>query len=306
MTKRISTFGGSSISAASHTSVMSGPSSSSVRATSEGAQVAAPGNLVRLGHQTLAAARATFTNTLDFVVPPSCPICRQLVQMDGGLCGACWRQVPWIDGPVCNRLGLPLAYDLGPGAVSAEALANPPEFDRLRAVCTHDGVAPQLVHALKFANQRHLADALGAMMARAGRALLGEPNTILVPVPLHPLRQLQRRYNQSALLARAISAITGAPVVHNGVRRIKSTRQQLALSRGDRLRNVRGAFKLTGRGEAALADKHVVLIDDVHTTGATLDALTQTLTSQNAVARPKQVDALVFSTTVVQDGNSTI
>jgi ComF family protein len=285
---------------------MSHPSSQSVHTTGEGTPVAAPGVFARLGHQALAAARATFTNTLDFVVPPSCPICRQLVQMDGGLCGTCWRQVPWIDGPVCNRLGLPLAYDLGPGAVSAEALANPPEFDRMRAVCTHEGVAPQLVHALKFANQRHLADALGAMMARAGRALLGEPNTVLVPVPLHPLRQLQRRYNQSALLARAISTITGAPVVHNSVRRIKRTRQQLALSRGDRLRNVRGAFKLTGKGEVALAGKHVVLIDDVHTTGATLDALALTLTSQAAVARPKQVDALVFSTTVVQDGNSTI
>jgi ComF family protein len=285
---------------------MSRPSSQSVHSTGEGASIAGSGVLARLGHQALTAARATFTNTLDFVVPPSCPICRQLVQMDGGLCGTCWRQVPWIDGPVCNRLGLPLAYDLGPGAVSAEALANPPEFDRMRAVCTHEGVAPQLVHALKFANQRHLADALGAMMARAGRALLGEPNTVLVPVPLHPLRQLQRRYNQSALLARAISTITGAPVVHNSVRRIKRTRQQLALSRGDRLRNVRGAFKLTGKGEAALAGKHVVLIDDVHTTGATLDALALTLTSQAAVARPKQVDALVFSTTVVQDGNSTI
>lgn len=306
MAKRISAFGGSSVSAASHTSLMSHPSCQSVHPNGEGTPVAAPGVFARLGHQALAAARATFTNTLDFVVPPSCPICRQLVQMDGGLCGTCWRQVPWIDGPVCNRLGLPLAYDLGPGAVSAEALANPPEFDRMRAVCTHEGVAPQLVHALKFANQRHLADALGAMMARAGRALLGEPNTVLVPVPLHPLRQLQRRYNQSALLARAISTITGAPVVHNSVRRIKRTRQQLALSRGDRLRNVRGAFKLTGKGEAALAGKHVVLIDDVHTTGATLDALALTLTSQAAVARPKQVDALVFSTTVVQDGNSTI
>jgi ComF family protein len=306
MTKRISAFGGPSVSAASHASSMSNSCSPSVQPTAEDVPIAAPGVLARLGHQAVAVARATFTNTLDFVVPPSCPICRQLVQMDGGLCGTCWRQVPWIDGPVCNRLGLPLAYDLGPGAVSAEALANPPEFDRMRAVCTHDGVAPQLVHALKFANQRHLADALGAMMARAGRALLGEPDTVLVPVPLHPLRQLQRRYNQSALLARAISTITGAPVVHNGVRRIKRTRQQLALSRGDRLRNVRGAFKLASSGEMAFADKHVVLIDDVHTTGATLDALTQTLTSQASVTRPRQVDALVFSTTVVQDGNSTI
>ncbi|MFK7792626.1 MAG: ComF family protein, partial [Devosiaceae bacterium] len=239
-------------------------------------------------------------------VPPTCPTCRTLVQDDGGLCGSCWRQVPWIETPVCNRLGLPLAYDLGPGAVSAEALANPPEFDRLRAACTYDGIAPRLVHALKFADQRHLADALGAMMARAGRALLHEPDTVLVPVPLHPLRQLQRRYNQSALLARAIGALTGVPVVYDGVKRVKRTRQQLPLSRGDRLRNVRGAFKVTSAGEAALAGKNVVLVDDVHTTGATLNALAQAVATESGRARPSQVDALVFSTAVVQPGSRTI
>lgn len=252
------------------------------------------------------AARTTFINTLDFVVPPACPICRTVVQTDGGLCGSCWRQVPWIEDPVCNRLGLPLAYDLGPGAVSAEALANPPEFNRLRAACTYEGVAPRLVHALKFSDQRHLADALGAMMARAGRALLHEADTVLVPVPLHPWRQLKRRYNQSALLARAIGAITGAPVVYDAVKRVKRTKQQLDLSRGDRLRNVRGAFSITAKGQAALAGKSVVLVDDVHTTGATLNALAQTLRSTQSLGRPREVDALVFSTTVVQNGVGTI
>ncbi len=244
--------------------------------------------------------------TLDFFVPPTCPLCQSVLQDDGGLCGSCWRQVPWIDGPVCNRLGTPLSYDLGPGAVSAEALANPPEFDRLRAVCTHDGVAPHLVHALKFSGRRHLAHSLGAMMARAGRGLLGQSDVVLVPVPLHPLRQVQRRYNQSALLAGVVGAISGAPVVTNAVKRVRMTRQQTALSRGDRLRNVRGAFKMTSAGEAALAGKRVVLVDDVHTTGATLNTLTQALTGCRAAMRPTQVDALVFSTAVVPSGSATI
>ncbi|XHC42841.1 ComF family protein [Ahrensia marina] len=291
MTKRLSALSGPPANAASHTDLPNTPSQ---------------GFLTQLALRVLHASRATFTNTLDFVVPPSCPLCRTMVQMDGGLCGSCWRQVPWIEAPVCNRLGLPLAYDLGPGAVSAEALANPPEFDRLRAVCTHDGVAPRLVHALKFSGQRHLAESLGAMMARAGRALLLEADTVLVPVPLHPWRQLHRRYNQSALLARAIGATTGAPVLYDGVKRVKRTRQQLSLSRGDRLRNVRGAFKLTPKARAALAEKRVVMVDDVHTTGATLNALALTLRSQDSSMRPKHVDALVFSTAVVQESISTI
>jgi len=262
--------------------------------------------LGRFANQLVHAARTGLSSAVDFVVPPSCPICRAIVQGDGGLCGTCWRQMPWIDGPVCNRLGLPLAYDLGPGAVSAEALANPPEFDRLRAVCTYDGVAPRLIHALKFSNQRHLSGSMGAMMARAGKAVLQDHDTVLVPVPLHAFRQLQRRYNQSALLAQAISDLTGLSVAHDAVRRVKRTRQQRALSRGDRLRNLRGAFRVTARGEAALVGKHVVLIDDVHTTGATLNALAQTLRSQGHGLRPRQVDALVFATAVVQEGGHTI
>jgi ComF family protein len=270
------------------------------------ALAARPFWLRRFADQIANMARTGLSGTVDFVVPPSCPICRAVVQVDGGLCGACWRQVPWIDAPVCNRLGLPLAYDLGPGAVSAEALASPPEFDRLRAVCTYDGVAPRLVHALKFSNQRHLADSMGAMMARAGQVLLQDADTVLVPVPLHPFRQVHRRYNQAALLARAIGDLTGVPVVHDGVRRVKRTRQQRALSRGDRLRNLRGAFRLTAHGEAALAGKHVVLIDDVHTTGATLNALTHALRAPGHGMRPLQVDALVFATAVVQERTRTI
>lgn len=251
-----------------------------------------------LGRQMLDGVRSGLTGLLDFVVPPSCPVCRAMIHTDGGLCATCWKKVPWIEDPVCNRLGLPLAYDLGPGAVSAEALANPPEFDRLRAACAYDGVAPRLIHALKFGNQRYLADALGAMMARAGRVLLGEDKVVLVPVPLHPLRRLQRRYNQSALLAGAIGALTGVPVVYDAVRRVKRTRQQVALSRGERLRNLQGAFTVTARGQAVLAGRSIVLVDDVHTTGATLNALAHTIASMPGSVRVRRVDALVFSLSI--------
>lgn len=249
----------------------------------------------------LKAARAALNRLVDFAIPPICPTCETMMQSDGGLCGACWRMVPWIEEPVCDRLGLPLSYDLGPGAVSAEALACPPAFDRLRAVCAYEGVAPQLVHALKFNQQRHLARSLGAMMARAGRKLLSEPDTILVPVPLHPFRQIGRRYNQSGLLAEAIASATGGIANHRAVRRVKRTKQQAALSRGDRLRNVDGAFAVGKEGEASLANKRVVLIDDVHTTGATLNALAQTLKRLPPLSRPQSVDALVFATTVLPD-----
>lgn len=272
-----------------------GLSSASAKAVSKG-----------LLRQAQLGFRSVLGRTLDFVVPPSCPICRTVVQDDGGLCGSCWRQVPWIEDPVCDRLGLPLAYDLGPGAVSAEALANPPQFDRLRAACTYEGVAPRLVHALKFSDQRQLAESIGAMMARAGRHLMTEKDVVLLPVPLHPLRRMQRRYNQSALLARAIGSITGIPVLYNAAKRVKRTRQQISLSRGERMRNLQGAFVVTAQGQSALAGKRVVLVDDVHTTGATLNALTQVIQNLPGPVRTQGVDALVFSTAIVPGTADTI
>ncbi|MEM1289011.1 MAG: ComF family protein [Pseudomonadota bacterium] len=252
------------------------------------------------------ASGSVWRFALDFAVPHTCPSCGSLQQTEGGLCGPCWQRVPWIEDPVCDRLGLPLAYDLGPGAVSAEALANPPQFDRLRSVCVHDGVAPKLVHALKFNGQRHLALALGAMMARAGRAVLSKDNTVLVPVPLHTIRRVRRRYNQAGLLAEAISRASSVQVTHTAVRRKRMTRQQVHLSRGERIRNVRDAFEVTPRGKAELAGRHVVLVDDVHTTGATLNALAWALKSQPAGSTPAAVDALVFTTTLSPEHTDTI
>ncbi|MEM6712658.1 MAG: ComF family protein [Pseudomonadota bacterium] len=257
-------------------------------------------------HRHGSVFRSFLSRTLDLLVPPTCPVCQTVVQNDGGLCATCWRDLHWIEEPVCNRLGSPLAYDLGPGAVSAEALANPPEFNRLRAACTYDGVAPRLVHALKHGRQRHLADSLGAMMARAGRVLLEDKHAVLVPVPLHPMRQMQRRYNQSALLARAVGDLTGIEVVYDAVKRVKRTRDQKALSRGDRMRNMESAFKITDKGRALLADRAVVLVDDVHTTGATLNALSETIRSLPGAVRARDVDALVFSTTIVLPAGASI
>ena len=238
-----------------------------------------------------------FGKLVNALLPPTCPSCKTIVQDQGGLCAACWKLLHWIEEPVCARLGIPLSYDLGPGAVSAEALADPPEFDRLRSVVTYDGTAPSLIEALKFRDQTHIAQTMGAMMARAGRSLLGS-DAVLAPVPLHPVRQMRRRYNQAALLANAVGDATGLPVVHDGLKRIKSTKQQLGLSRGERLRNVDGAFAVTPKGSAAFAGKRVVLVDDVATTGATLNALSRALHQLPTPGKPLGIDALTFAKVV--------
>jgi hypothetical protein len=117
--------------------------------------------------------RAALGLVLDTALPPLCAACRQPLGGSGGLCAACWSKVSFIAPPYCERLGIPFAYDPGPGILSMEAIADPPAYGRARAAVRFDDVARDLVHALKYGDRLDLAATLGGWMARAGRELLG-------------------------------------------------------------------------------------------------------------------------------------
>ena len=134
---------------------------------------------------------------------------------------------------------------------------------------------------------------MGRWMARAGRELLADADA-LVPVPLHWRRRWARRYNQSAVLSRAISAICGVPIAHGGLKRIRATPQQVGRSRTERADNVQGAFLVPPDHKVEVAGRRLVLVDDVLTSGATVDACTRALLRAGAA----QVDVLVFARVV--------
>src|SRR5215471_19065339 len=144
---------------------------------------------------------------LDVALPTFCIACREPVDGEG-VCAACWGQLSFIEPPCCPRLGIPFVYDPGPELLSMEAIANPPAYQRARAAVRYDEVARTLVHALKYQDRTDLAPAMGRWMARAGEELLADAD-MLIPVPLHWRRGFGRRYNQSALLARAIARQSG-------------------------------------------------------------------------------------------------
>jgi len=203
----------------------------------------------------------------------------------------------WIERPYCEQLGIPFAYDLGPGALSAEAIAAPAPFQRCRAVCAFDDVARKLVHGLKYHDRLELAAWMGRWMARAGAELLAEAD-LIVPVPLHRRRLWRRRFNQSAVLAGPIAAAAGKPVAPHVLARIRATRQQVGLSAAERDENVRGAFRIAPDKRAAIAGRRVLLVDDVYTTGATINAATRAIVRAGAAA----VDVLVFARVVRSTG----
>lgn len=243
--------------------------------------------------RALAAAATAVRALVDLALPPQCLACRAPVAAIGTLCPACWSRLRLIERPYCERLGIPFAYDLGPGALSAEAIAEPPPFDRCRAAAVYDDVARRLVHGLKYRDRLELARWMAGWMARAGAGVLAAAD-VVVPVPLHRRRLWWRRYNQSALLAHALAVAAGKPVASHALRRIRPTAQQVGLSAGERDRNVRGAFRVDGEGRSTIAGRRVLLVDDVYTTGATVRACTRALLRGGAVA----VDVLVFARVV--------
>ena len=213
---------------------------------------------------------------VDFVYPPVCPGCGVLLGRHRGICARCWSAVRFIERPYCEVLGLPFSHDLGAGFLSAEAIADPPPFDRLRSVALHDDLARQLVHGLKYRDRTDLAPMMAGWTVRASEGAV-EKADIVLAVPLHASRLVWRKFNQAAELARAIASETGKPFLPLALRRTRRTRHQVGLGARQREDNVRGAFTVTDAGKTALFGRRVVLVDDVYTTGATVSAATRAL-----------------------------
>lgn len=212
----------------------------------------------------------------DLVMPPACLVCREPIGAHDALCARCWRGIDFIRPPLCDRLGMPLPFDTGGVTVSAAATADPPPYDRARAVAAHDGAIRTLVHALKFHDRHDVRRRLGKWLVEAGRELVADAE-IVVPVPLSRRRLLVRRFNQAAILAHEVARLAGLGYEPQLLERTRATPSQVGLSRGQRRRNVAGAFAVPPRLAGRAAGRNILLIDDVITTGSTVGACARAL-----------------------------
>jgi len=243
--------------------------------------VAFPGSAVRR------AARAL----LDLLLPPRCLSCGEEISATHALCPACWRKLTFLGEPCCACCGLPFAHDLGSGALCGACTRAPPAYDRARSTLRYDEGSRRLVLSFKHGDRLHGAPAFGDWMRRAGAGMLADAD-LLVPVPLHWTRLLRRRYNQAALLAYAIRGAGGPPVAPDALRRRRRTASQGNFGADGRRRNVRHAFDL--KPGISVRGLKIVLVDDVLTTGATVEECARVLKRGGAL----RVDVITLARTL--------
>ena len=216
---------------------------------------------------------AVLDAVLAVVLAPSCAVCEELLERPTGgpVCPRCWGSILPLTPPLCGRCGDPLSAWRSPeGALCPRCRRSRPQVDRARAIGEYDGALRAIIHAVKYEGRRSLAVRLaGLMRTRCGDLIAGADG--VVPVPLHQSRRRERGFNQAHDLARHL----GLPVC-NALQRVRPTPTQTGLPAAQRHRNVRNAFAVTRAGRD-LSGATIILVDDVRTTGATLEACARTL-----------------------------
>jgi len=214
--------------------------------------------------------------TLDLVLPPQCLSCQAPVIEPGHLCGKCWAEVDFLDGPSCNTCGLPFETPELDGALCGSCSRDAPAYERARAVMRYNDASKGLILRLKHADRHEGVGAFGNWLGRAGADFLSEID-IVTAVPLHRLRLLSRLYNQAAMLALALGEGTGIPTDPMILERVRRTPSQGGLTSRRRRHNVAGAFRIRPGYESRIKGRSVLVVDDVMTTGATVEACARTL-----------------------------
>lgn len=247
--------------------------------------------------QNLARLSGRVSRTvLDAVLPPRCLKCGDILAAGQGLCPDCWRKLTWLGAPCCACCGQPFPFDAGAGSLCGACLQKRPAYDQARAVFRYDEESRDLIIGLKHADRTESVPALAGWMVRVGAALLDSAD-LIVPVPLHWSRLATRRFNQAALLAQAIGRVAERPVLPQALNRRRATRSQGHLGRLARFRNVKGAIAVSERHATAVTNRRILLVDDVITTGATVESAAKALISAGA----RNVDVLALAKVVRAD-----
>ncbi len=225
------------------------------------------------GDKVVMVSLAPLARIADLALPPRCPGCSAVTRTDHDFCGPCWAQLRFLGEPWCATCHAPFEYDLGPGAQCGRCLADPPPHDGIRAAVAYGDIARNVALKLKYGGRMAAADTMAHAMVR----LMPADADLLIPVPLHRWRLWRRGYNQSLLIAQALRRASGVPVARDLLVRSKATPVLRGMTPRDRRKAVAGAFALAAGAKEAVSGKRILLVDDVHTSGATSEACARLL-----------------------------
>lgn len=227
----------------------------------------------RPGARDKGAVLAPLLRLADLALPPRCPGCGEVTHADHRFCSGCWSKLRFLGPPWCAACQLPFDHDRGEGALCGVCIASTPVHDGARAAVAYGDVAREVALKLKYSGRLGCAQTMARAMAR----LMPEDANLLVPVPLHRWRLWSRGFNQAALIASALSRASGVPADLEVLRRPKATPVLQGLGPRGRTEAVTGAFALAPQHGDRLRGRTVVLVDDVHTSGATSSACARVL-----------------------------
>lgn len=244
--------------------------------------------------------RNLFRYPLDLLLPKTCVLCASPLQLgaERNICSRCAENMIFIEAVVCRKCGLPSPSVGGKTAPVPTSLCGwcrkrKYVFDQARAIGLYQGNLKELIHLYKYNRMVHLAeDILGLVTGHFPDDFRDSGFDYLIPVPLHKTKLKEREYNQTAILAEKISAFLSVPVNSNILIRDRYTQPQVDLSGVERWRNVRNAFRL--KEKISLEDKNLLLLDDVFTTGATINECARVLRKTN----PSGINVLTIARAV--------
>jgi ComF family protein len=230
--------------------------------------------LLRTNTLVWAKSRTIGRMTLNAILPVRCPITGKIVEQPGQIHPSAWSDVHFMAGPLCFCCGIEFSIDIHGDNICSSCIELKPEYDRARAVFIYDAGSKDMILKFKHVDQPFLLKSFIPWLCQYG-ALFRDHTDVIVPVPLHRFRLLKRRYNQAALLAQALALAWGTVYDPITLYRRKATPSQGHMTKAQRAENVSAAFDV--RGIKPFTGKRVLLVDDVYTTGATVNACARVL-----------------------------
>ena len=224
-------------------------------------------------------------NSIDYIYPRKCPLCQKLTKGHCLICEECREQVPYIEEPYCMKCGKPFYEEERTKEYCYDCNRYQRSFVRSYSLLRYEGMVKKSMYQFKYYNKREFADWYAKeLVRRYEREWTRVQIDCIIPVPIHKRKKRQRGYNQAEVLAKRIAKLLEIPCYPNGLIRVIETRPQKELDNKDRYRNLKQAFRIGTLGKEQEL-KTVLLIDDIYTTGATLEACTQVLLESGRTKR---------------------